>query len=395
MKNIIKTSLVAAVALASLQSSVFAADTIADAFKDGKVKGALKSYYFSKSYDSKHDIEDASIWVNGVQLGYKTADFKGLALGMTAQFASVTSEDDDNNRYGGTMHNSGTVTSEAYLQYTFNKTTAKIGRQFFWTPIVGGSGSRFIRQSFEGYSVTDTTLPNTKIVAAYMNKFQARTDGAGSPGEFNDSVVGEDGTMTLYVKNNSIDNLTLQAQYAAKSESTNNAKDGHDIMYVDATYKIKGDMKPFIAAQYLSTDYESSATKDADAVGIKVGATMGGVSAYLAYTTVGDSSVKQGIGSGSIPLYTNGAAVDAWSATLSDTDAYKIGLGYKIDKVSLSAAYSNFDRKDQETVTDTNFTVTYKATKNLMAQIQYSIVDNAYAGDKLSNDLRTRLIYTF
>lgn len=403
MKNIIKTSLVAAVALASLQTSSFAADTIADAFKEGKVKGQLKSYYFSKSYESASANKDASIWVNGVTLGYKTADFNGLSLGITSQFASVTSIDDPTDEYGPFMDGAGTVTSESYIQYTRNKTTAKIGRQFFWTPVVGGSGSRFIRQAFAGYSVTDTTLANTKIVAAYMTKFADRTDrsggaAAGSTGDFvaSGSKVGNDGTMTVYVKNNSVDNLTLQAQYAAKSEATKDAKNGHDIMYVDATYKVKGDMKPFIAAQYLSTDYEAAGAKSGSATGIKAGATIAGVSAYVAYTTIGDANVVQGVGSGSIPLFTNGAAVDAWSATLADTDSYKIGLAYKIDKVSLSAAYASFDRKDQKTVTDTNFTLTYKATKNFMAQIQYSIVDNQYAAEAgMDTDLRTRLIYSF
>jgi hypothetical protein len=395
MKNIIKTSLIAATAIASLQSSSFAADTIADAFKDGTVKGQLKSYYFAKTYDSGSANKDASIWVNGAQLGYKTADFHGLALGLTSQFASVTSIDDPTGEYAGTMDAAGTVTSESYLQYTLNKTSAKIGRQFFWTPIVGGSGSRFIRQSFEGYSVTDETFDNTKIVAAYMTKFQARTDSAGSPGKFNDSTVGNDGTMTLYVKNNSVDGLTLQAQYAAKSEATDNSKNGWDIMYADATYKISNDLKPFVAAQYLATDYEDT-TKDASAYGIKAGASMAGVSATIAYTSVGDSTVKQGIGSGSIPLYTNGAAVDAWSATFADTDSYKMTLGYTIDTVSLAAAYSNFDRKNQDTVTDTSITATYKPTKNLTAQVQYSLIDNQYAVEAgMDTDLRTRLIYSF
>ncbi|MGB3751902.1 MAG: hypothetical protein WA945_10070, partial [Arcobacteraceae bacterium] len=105
---------------------------------------------------------------------------------------------------------------------------------------------------------------------------------------------------------------------------------------------------------------------------------------------------KQGIGQGSIPLYTNGAAVDAWSATLSDTDAYKMTLGYAIDKVSLEAAYSSFDRKNQDTVTDTSLTVTYKPTKNITAQVQYSVIDNQYIVEAdMDTDLRTRLIYSF
>lgn len=396
--NIIKTSLVAACAVASFQSVLLASDSLSSAFENGKIKGQLKSYYFAKSYDN-NTAKDASIWVNGVTLGYKTGDFNGFSLGTTAQFASATSDDDDSNKYNGTMNTSGTVLSEMYLQYTNGKTTAKAGRQFFWTPIVGGSGSRFIRQSFEGYSLTNSSLDNTKIVAAFLTKFAERTDGAGEPGEFTSegSRVGTDGTWTVYVKNNSISNLTLQAQYASKSEKTENAKDGHDILYIDGTYNFAGDLKPFIAAQYLATSYESAASEDSNAYGVKAGATISGLSAYIAYTSVSDdNNVAQGIGSGSIPLYTNGATVDAWSATRQGTDAYKIGLGYKIDKVALAAAYSSFDKPNKPKITETNLTVTYKATKNLTAQVQYSVLDNQdMVETDISTDLRTRLIYSF
>lgn len=397
MKKITKISLAAVVALAGLQSVSTAGDNLAEAFTNGKVKGQVKSYYFAKDYNNNTN-PDASIWVNGVILGYKTAAFNGFTLGTTAQFSSVTSDDDDNGVYNGTMNSSGTVLSELYLGYEINNTAMKIGRQFFWTPVVGGSGSRFNRQAFEGYSITNTDIPNTKITAAYMTKFADRTDGAGEPGEFNDtsSRVGNDGAWTVYVKNNSIANLTLQAQYASKSEATNNSKDGHDILYTDANYNFGGNMKPYIAAQYLTTSYENSATKDAKAYGVKVGANFDALSVYLAYTSVGDSTVKQGIGSGSIPLFTNGAAVDAWSATVADTDAYKIGLGYKIGPVSLSAAYASFDRDNKDKVTDTNFTATYKVSKNFMAQVQYSILDNQYVNEAdIDTDLRTRLIYSF
>lgn len=396
MTKLAKISLAAAVCVAGFQSVAMAGDNLAEAFTNGKVKGQLKSYYFAKSYDN-NTYEDASIWVNGVILGYKTADFYGLSLGTTAQFASVTSDDDDDGRYGGTMDNSGTVMSEAYLQYDIDKTTMKAGRQFFWTPVVGGSGSRFIRQSFEGYTVSNTNIPGTKIVAGYFTKFQERTDGAGEPGEFGRTRIGLDGAWTVYAKNNSVKNLTLQGQYASTSESVENADNGHDIYYFDANYKFGGDVKPYIAAQYLGTSYDASGQDDGKAYGFKVGASIAGVSAYVAYTSVSDdNSVKQGVGSGSIPLFTNGATVDAWSATLSDTDAYKVGLGYKIADVSLDASHASYDRANRDKVRETNFTVTYKATKNLMAQIQYSILDNEYIVEKdIDSDLRTRLIYSF
>jgi len=294
------------------------------------------------------------------------------------------------------MDASGAAMSEMYLAYTFDKTTAKAGRQFFTTPLVAGSGSRFIRQSFEGYSVENTSLDNTKIIAAYLTKFADRTDNDGSIGEFGDARVGVDGSWTVYIKNNSLENLTLQGQYAQRSEKVENASNAAKIYYIDGTYTFGGEMKPFIAAQYLGTSYEQSSIKDADAFGIKIGASYLDLSAYAAFNSVGDSSVEQGIGSGAIPLFTNGETVDAWSATLSDTDSYKIGLSYKINDVTLGAAYSNFDRKNIPTLSETNFTVTYKATKNLTAQIQYSMLDNEYIVEKdISNDLRTRLIYSF
>lgn len=395
MKNIVKSSLAAACAIALFQISAFANEDLASAFENGKVNGKLKSYYFAKAYDD-NTYENASIWVNGIDLGYKTGSFYGFSLGTTAQFASVTSDDDKDNRYGPYMDASGAVMSEMYLAYTFDKTTAKAGRQFFGTPLVAGSGSRFIRQSFEGYSLENTTLDNTKIVVAYLTKFADRTDTAGSPGEFGSGRIGIDGAWTVYIKNNSVNNLTLQAQYAERSEKVENANNGAKLYYVDGVYTFSGDLKPFIAVQYLGTTYEQSSIKDADAYGIKIGASYLDLSAYAAFTSVGDSSVEQGIGSGAIPLFTNGEAVDAWSATLSDTDSYKIGLSYKINDVMLSAAYSNFDRNNTPTLKETNFTLTYKATKNLTAQIQYSMLDNEYIVEKdISNDLRTRLVYSF
>ncbi len=401
MKNILKISLVTACAVATVQTSSFASDSLADAFANGKIKGQLKSYYFAKDYNN-NAAKDASIWVNGLVLGYKTGNFNGFSLGTTAQFSSVTSVDDDSNKYVATMNASGAVMSEMYLQYDIDKTSMKAGRQFFWTPVVGGSGSRFIRQSYEGYTVTNTNIPNTKIIAAYLTKFADRTDrtstatSKGEPGEFGRGVVGQDGAWTIYVKNNSVDNLTLQAQYASASESTNGADNGHDILYFDGTYNFPGDMKPYIAAQYLNTSYDASGVKDGNAYGAKIGATLAGVSLYAAYTSVGDSSVKQGIGSGAIPLYTNGPQVDAWSATFSDTDAIRVGAAYTIGKVSLATDHSRFSRTGKPKVTETNFTITYKMTKNLMAQIQYSMLDNEYAAEaNIDTDLRTRLIYSF
>lgn len=397
MKNIFKMSLVAISAIASIQTSSLAAESLSDAFTNGKVNGQLKSYYFAKTYDG-NTTKDASIWVNGLTLGYKTDSLYGFSLGTTAQFSSVTSIDDDSSKYLGTMDASGTVMSELYLQYKIDNTTMKAGRQFFGTPIVAGSGSRFIRQSFEGYSISNTDLPNTTIIGAYLNKFADRTDRAGEPGEFGRTRVGIDGTWTIYAKNNSIKNLQLQGQYADVSELAKNANNGYSILYFDAIYKFELPLNPSLSAQYLNTSYDAANQKDGTAYGLKLGISYENLSAYAAYTTVSDdNNVNQGVGSGAIPLYTNGETVDAWSATLSDTDAYKIGAAYKIGNATIGLSHSSFDRTGQKVLKETNLTVTYKANKNLTAQVQYSKLNDQYisAEKDINSDLRMRLIYSF
>ena len=117
----------AAMVVAGLASSSFAADTLADAFKNGKVDGELKAYYFSKDNGDKTE----NIFTTGVMLGYKTAPLYGLTLGLTFQgsaspFADkgAKGNDGDTANFASDMYGSGAVLSEAYVAYTMKNTTA-------------------------------------------------------------------------------------------------------------------------------------------------------------------------------------------------------------------------------------------------------------------------------
>jgi len=71
----------AAIVVAGLSTSSFAADTLEGAFKEGKVSGALKAYYFDR--DDGTTSEDI---VNfGLMLNYKTGSFYGFGLNFTGQ----------------------------------------------------------------------------------------------------------------------------------------------------------------------------------------------------------------------------------------------------------------------------------------------------------------------
>ncbi len=175
----------AAITVAGLTANAFAADTLADAFKNGKASGILKAWYFDRDTSvankTVYAVADAgkgnaSILNTGLVLGYVTDSFYGFKLGATMQsnFAPFAT-DDAKNLYSKDEYGSGAVLSEAYLAYTMKNTNVKVGRQFISTPLIAGSGTRMARESFEGARITNKDLPATTLSAIYVSKFQGRT----------------------------------------------------------------------------------------------------------------------------------------------------------------------------------------------------------------------------
>lgn len=394
MKKFAKISLIASLAISS--SSLFAADSISEAFTNGKFKGELKSYYFAQNFDGAGK-NDSSIWVNGGMFNYITDSYKGIKLGGTFQTSHVTSIDDKDGKTKSSMDAQGSVLSEAYLQYNLNNTTLKAGRQFVKTPLLAGSGSRLIKESFEAYLLANTDIPDTTIVAGVVTKYQQRTDftttapftqtntGAnGGPGEF--EKIGTDGIRTIYVKNTSIPNLTAQFQYA-------DAVDIADLVYLDAKY----DFGPaYVAAQYYDTDYDASTSQDSSMYGLKIGAKVADIDLFAGYTSTNDDGdVVRGLGQGAYAQYTATTKTAGANAFKAGTDSWQIGAGYTFDKLKTKLRYSEFDQPTANADLDEiTLNLQYTISKNLKAQLDYSILD--YENDiNDATDLRTRLIYSF
>ena len=394
MNKLIKLSLTAALSIAGLTSSVNAADTLSDAFKNGKTKAQVKLQYFTKDYEGSI-TKDAKILATGGNLNYVTDTFNGISLGATFQVSHVLSVDDDSSKYAGDLDADGSVLSESYIQYTFGKSLAKVGRQYISLPLVAGSGSRIFKQSFEAYAFVTTEIPNTTVVAAHVTKTQARTDGAGSAPKF--LKAGVDGATTLYIANNSIKNLTLQA----------NILDVREVLvttFLDAGYKYDSDLKPYVAVQYFNTNYDASGTDSSSLMGIKAGININGLDVFASYTeTDDDGDVFHGVGSAAYKNYTSTTATSGANAFVAGAEAYQIGLGYKFGALATKVRYSDFDLPTNGSslgtadLKETTFNFSYKFAgefKGLTAAVDYTILDSAVS-DQQENDLRTKLIYSF
>ncbi len=238
------------------QAVTVADNTLAGIFANGKLTGEIKSVYSSSNFLGKADATD--VLSLGGNLGYVTGSYYGLKLGATFQTTHVLHASDDT----GALKNASPIDdqplditgerlSEAYLVYTLSDTTVKVGRQYIHTPLVstannGKSSEGLISDSFAAAVISSTSLPDTTITAGYITKYQAKTDGLGNIGDFNDL---EDGAWTVYVKNNSITNLTLQAQYAELSGNV----DANDVsvLFAQGDYKLGGHT---LSAQYFKSD---------------------------------------------------------------------------------------------------------------------------------------------
>lgn len=395
----------AAVIVAGLTSSSFAADTLADAFKNGKVKGELRAWYFDRdtdvtktgtSWDRKKGAAD--IINTGLILGYVTDSFYGFKLGGTFQSNYAPFADDEAKAlYYNDMYGSGAVLSEMYVQYNFGKTMAKVGRQFMSTPLIAGSGSRMIRQSFEGALITNTDLPNTTLAAGYVGKWQNRTSpntttkesDVGAFTKFND-----DGAYTLLAINKSIPGLTITGQWAQ-------VIDVADVYYAELAYA--GKMSDFtygLAGQYLATDYDAVvSTKDSNLYGLKASLGMGAFNMYVAYAEVDDEydvSVSANIG-GADPIYT--AQVIGSGEYTAGSKGYAIDANYEVVKgAKIGARYSDINMKavnSDYSLLDLYANYAFDGSlKGFGVEVQYETKDkDATTGN--SNELRFRANYKF
>ena len=85
--QIAKLSVAAAIVL-GLSGSVYAADTLADAFKNGKVSGELKAWYWDQTVDTAGTSTNVNIINTAIELGYVTDSFYGLRMGVSMKTSS-------------------------------------------------------------------------------------------------------------------------------------------------------------------------------------------------------------------------------------------------------------------------------------------------------------------
>lgn len=415
-----RLSLAALMAVGAL-TSLNAADTLADAFKNGKVAGTLEAWYWDRDFQTPNTHE--SILNVGLKLSYVTDTYMGFFGGATLQtsnspFASSTAK----TFFAANEYGPGAVLSEGYLGYKMDKTVLKMGRQYIATPLIASSPNRIIKQSFEGATLVNSNLPQTMIFAGYVNKYQNRTTGTGDMAEFTNNfwlgsplpgaqtaVAGNtkawktlDGeAYSLMVANQSIPGLKLTGQWVGIEDLAN-------LYYAEAAYGGKAANFTYgVSGQYQITDFDSSMNvNDSGYYGLKASLGMGAFNSYVAYSKIDDDTTAiPGVGGGPYgTIYTSQIWLTPGHFN-AGTKAYAIDANYAFKELGLriGARLSNVDipvGNGTAAATDIDYTTLYVnyqfagALKGLTLDVGYE--DASYnLANKDTQELRFNVNYNF
>jgi len=403
-----RLSLVAGIIAGLTTTSFAAADTLSDAFKNGQVSGELRAYYFDRdgSPDNSTTTTKANLLTTGVILKYITDSLYGFKVGMTVQSSYAPFADEEaKDVFKGDMWGSGVQFSEAYLQYTFGKTKVKIGRQFIGSPLVAGSPSRMVTQSFEGATITTTEIPDTMVMAGVITKYQTRTDGAGNISEFGalDAWDTEHNhAYTVFVVNNSLPNTTIKAQWAGLNTNDNTIAGGDiDLFYGEVNYKVP--VNDFTYGLAFNTEYKSATTKsDGFMYGAMASLGYKDFNTYFAYTVITDEGdiygthpLVGGIGGGAQTTFAHGYQ-NKYGIYTRDTNLFSFDANYKLKQYGLliGARYTgvenNYIDKDYG-YTDLYTVYDVQALQGLTFDVSYQ----DWSKDCDGHDLWFKAIYKF
>ena len=366
-----------------------------EAMDNGEMFGQFRTFYIDRTYAGTVN-NNRNTLATGGYIGYRLPDFNGFTAAVAAygtygfNIHDIDIDSGDTASYDpsltGRDGESYIFIGEAYLNYKFNNKNIKVGRQKLDTPLIGADDSRMLPNLFEAAVLTNTDIEDTTLTLAHITRETAGTFsniyddvyglgfasgyGAGTTLAQSGDFINM-GTVALgyndFNSNGSTDNKTdgvtaVAATYKGFDGLTLQAWDyyAHDIfnaVYLQADYgwtcSLNENVKMNASAQYITqSDVGGSLAGKVDSNywGVKLGASSGAFSAYVAYSQTGESDGTTGGGIitpwGGMPAFTAGMVTK--HQFFSATDTWKVAGTYTWNKlfgvdVKTSVFYIEFD----------------------------------------------------
>ncbi len=430
-----KRRVLSAIAAAALSmTGLHAADSLSEAISNGKVNGQLRAFYIDRNYDGYVTLHRSALAAGG-WMKYESDDFKGLSAAVgfyTSQNFGIGADNLPGETYDPTLTSRGgkgvTYIGEAYLNYKYENTNIKAGRQRLNTPMAGSDDARMLPNLFEAYLLSNTDLPDTTLVLAHVTKFAQGTFGntykGGAlaitsgytlldPNDYQtqtgvDDVTGQFLNTGTYAIGKENDGITVAAATYSGIENMKlqawnyYAWDMLNILYLQGDYSwrclLNDDVKMTASIQYINEkDVGDSfaGNVDSDYLGMRLKAAWSMLSGYVAYSTTMSDDENDPLGSsiltawGGMPAFTQGMVTR--HQFFAGTDTWKVAGNYKLNDLGINANvtlyYCSFDVGEANpyntgeswTATEAGWDIKYYPAKNLQLRFRANFPRDFYA----------------
>ncbi|QOP46453.1 OprD family outer membrane porin [Sulfurimonas paralvinellae] len=376
-------------------------DSIYQSLHNGKISFDTKLFYMVRTFEKTPDPSTKALTFGGI-MKYESLSYRGLKIGIgyygnfnTGLYSDYTAA----NPKGGTSlleRKTGddiNFLGEAYLQYKYQNTEVKIGRQQLETPIIDILQLRTLPAVYEACVVKNRDIANTMIELSYVRAYSGF---ASKDNGFlrHDDEWGKDGLGSLYITNKSIQNLYISAQYVLPLSKKSNSGSHiaiEDYSYLDAKYSLPYGDVSYIKFQAGGNRYDKKS--DSKMIGARVGGMFNKkIGAELSYNQIFSNSFATIL---SAPMYTD------WQQGYSNYEpsmAYGArfilyplkNLKIKAGSVNVNAA-SGYNR---DNYIESIFYGAYTLNKASKFELLYSFKDQK-AGSSRESRQDFRMVYNF
>ena len=356
--------------------------------KDGHFYGDFRLRY--ESVEQNNALSDADALTLRARVGYSTDTVNGFSALIEGE-ATVELVDDFSVPPAGVRPGEFSVIADpeseeidqAYIKYSDNGFTAKVGRQVLTLDghrFVGHVGWRQDRQTFDGVVVNYKPSDKFTINAAYLDKrnriFADEADLDSQDTILNTSYQTAFGKLVAYAYLFEVDNGTDNSLDTYGVSFSGSQKSG------DTTYLYTAE----IATQ------ESNDSFDSEYIFLEGGASFSGITAKLGYELLGSDDGQFGFSTPLATLHKFNGWADVFLATPDAglEDIY-LSLGGKVAGGSWKAVYHSFSSDDSLSGFDDlgdelNLQYTRKITDRVSGGIKLA---NYSAGDAVFNKVDT------
>ena len=372
MKKTIVLSMAAVVALS--------ANSIDEAFVAGKASGQIRAAYVNQ--DNAVDTDTYGTSLGGV-LKYETAAWNDIKLGIGAyvsQKLHFATGDFNEGKANPDLFAADTESyayvGEAYIDYSANDFTLRVGRQLIDTPLADTDDIRMHPNSFEAAIATYSGIEGTTLVGGYVTRF-AGYDSGDDISKFK-KLGGENsnGVAVVGIVNESVENLAIQGWYY-------NIDEVSKAFYTDATYAIplSETMGLELSAQYANFSEEKESGMDGNVYGVGAAFNVGALTLGAAYNKASndtDKYVSNGFGGGPYMTSMEEMTIDGYE----DAKAYQLSAELDmadagVEGLTLCALYGNFKSTPADMkVKEIDLIASYEVNEALNAEVSYAMVDD-------------------